>query len=171
MELFDNKTKKILEYANRFRRAGESDVARDICYKCIIGLANVKGRDLLETFYGASVYNYLETEADAAVYIMILQCLKNLYSIIEYKDSWVDVTALRCDLNMKDFFEWLSKPNKKPTQEDVGYIRKALKLLTNSKGVRYLMSSYIKNKNFPLILIIEKIVSGEITISSNGELV
>lgn len=169
MKIFSEEIKEILAIVPQLRAVGEVDLAKKLCRKCVENVSIQNNTDLLELFYGNSVYDKLDDESDAMTYIFMARCLSDLYNIILPKISWGKNDSRNSNAAMRAFFEWLTKLDRKPSEKDVDYLKKALMTLTQSDVVSFKVAEHIKN--FTLIEIVPMLVNGIIHVSSSGELI
>lgn len=166
--IFSVEIKEILAVVPQLRAAGETELAKNLCRKCVEYVSVQNNTDLLVLFYGNGVYDALCDEIDAATYIFAAGCLAELYGVILSKIRWARYTAKSSNAAMRSFFEWLAKPNRKPCEKDIDCFKQAIRALTQSDVVDYKYADRLGYLS--LIDVVSMVVNGTIRVSNNGEL-
>ncbi len=174
-DIFNEETKKALENAQRLKHAGEPELSRLMCVHCVEKNANYHDEDLISLFYGQGAYDEIKDATDAAKYIFIAKCARNVYDAIapqnpaSYSASpWARVSNVS-NKQFKDFFTWLQKRNRHVETTDCNYFKGILKAYMSIDEINFKMSDYVKD--YSLLEIVRMLVSGAITINNSGELV
>lgn len=125
MAVFTDDIKKGLKLAEALKYAGAADAAQKLFVICVKnGAATDSHGDALELFYGACVYESQFDVAKAALYIYVAACAKKTINVLESKAAaddgiapWAKPSHRTTDAVAK-FFNWLKKPNRKPSSDD-----------------------------------------------------
>ena len=125
MAVFTDDVKKGLERADALRHAGAGDAAQKLFVICVKDAAKTNSHgDALELFYGAGVYDRDFDVETAARYIYVAACAKKTIKVLESKAAagddiapWATPSHRTTDAVAK-FFDWLKKPNRKPSKDD-----------------------------------------------------
>lgn len=174
-ELFDEQLKEALENAQKLKLAGEDDLSKQMCLKCVEKVAMYNGTDLISLFYGDKVYNEIKDVTDAIKYVFIAKCAMNAYDMIYSKNpasysasSWAKCDKSASDKPLRGFFEWLQRRNRSVEEKDCNQFKVLLNAMVESDRIHFKMSDRVAQLS--LLEIIGMVVSGSITITSDGEL-
>lgn len=174
-EVFDEQIKEALENAQKLKLSGEDELSKQMCLKCVKKVATYNGNDLIELFYGNKVYDEIKDVTDAIKYIFIAKCAMNAYDMIYSKNpasysasSWAKSDRSASDKPLRGFFEWLQRRNRSIEEKDCNQFKVLLNAMAESDRIHFKMSDRVAELS--LIDIISMIVSGSITITSDGEL-
>ena len=175
IEVFDEQLKEALENAQKLKLAGEELLSKQMCLKCVKKVALYNGVDLFALFYGEQSYDEIKDVADALKYIFIAKCAMNAYDLIYSKNpasylasSWAKNDKNNSNRMMCGFFNWLQKKNRSVSEQDCNQFKILINAMVDSDNISFKMSDRIAQ--FTLVDIISMIVSGAITITSDGEL-
>lgn len=174
-EVFDEQIKEVLENAQKLKLAGEDDLSKQMCIKCVEKVAVYNGTDLISLFYGNKVYDEIKDVTDAIKYIFIAKCAMNAYDVIYSKNpasysasSWAKCDKSASDKPLRGFFEWLQRQNRPVEEKDCNQFKVLLNAMAESDRIHFKMSDRVAQ--LTLIDIISMIISGSIIITSDGEL-
>lgn len=174
-ELFSKQIQEALENAQRLKIIGETELSQELCVKTVKKISKYHDVDLIEMLYGEQAYGRIQNAADAAKYVFIAKCIANVYDVIVALDAadslaspWAVADSSNSNQQLRDFFLWLKKPNRKVEMEDCSYFKMLLNVEKVSDPPHIKMSGWIQH--LTLLDIIPMIVSGKITINNHGEL-
>lgn len=173
-DIFNENIKKALENAQRLKIVGEHSLCKKMCIETVKKVSVYNKVDLIKLFYGASAYDRIKDPADAAKYIFISKCLTNVYDAIAFRKSvnselpWATVDLTTSDEHVKEFFVWLRQRERSVETEDSARFKSFLKAVENYDRIRFKMTERVKS--FSLVEIIERLVTGGLTITNNGVL-
>ncbi len=174
-EVFTEEYKTIFELAKKLELVGEAESAKKLCRKCVETVSFYNGEDVLVLFYGDTVYDKMHNMEDAMNYVFIAQCARNAYDVIYSKNpisygagSWAKKDKTACNKLLRDFFDWLKKPNRSVLSSDCKYLRKLLDAMADSDNVYFKVADHLLS--YTLIDIIKMLVNGSVTVSAEGEL-
>ncbi len=173
--VFDEQLKEALENAQKLKLAGEEELSKQMCLKCVEKVALYNGIDLISLFYEDKVYDEIKDVPDALKYIFIAKCAMNAYDLIYSKNPASDSASswAKCDKNnsnrpLRGFFEWLQRRNRSVEERDCNQFKILINAMVDSDNIYFKMSDRVAQ--LPLVDILSMIVSGSITITSDGEL-
>lgn len=175
IEVFDEQLKEALENAQKLKLAGEEELSKQMCLMCVKKVTSYTGVDLIELFYGEQVYEEIKDVTDALKYIFIAKCAMNAYDLIYSKNpaSYSASSWAKCDRNnsnrpLRGFFEWLQRRNRSVEERDCNQFKILLNAMVDSDNIYFKMSDRVAQLR--LVDILSMVVSGSITITSDGEL-
>lgn len=170
--IFAGQMTEALKNAKKLELAGERELSKQMCIKCVKKAASHNNFDIVALFYGDRVYDDIKNVADAAKCIFIAKCAIEAYNVIYSKSPansaispWAKIDKWYSDGTALAFFEWLQQSNRKVDQYDCNRFKSFMTAL--SKPVSFKMSDRVAQMS--LFEIVRKIVSGSINIA-NGEL-
>ncbi len=173
-DIFDEQIREALGYAQTLKLAGEYDLSEKMCRKIVKKIAVYNGTDLIELFYGRNAYDQIRDAADAAKFIFICHCARNAYDMIACRESanssvsaWAtpDKSSNR---HMREFFEWLSRRDRRVEEYDCNHFKSLLLALDSYDVIRFKMTDRVKGLS--LKEVISGLVNGYLSITSEGEL-
>ena len=174
-EIFSKQIQEALENAQRLKMVGEAELSQELCVKTVKKVSIYHNVDLIKMFYGEQAYGRIQNAADAAKYIFIAKCIADVYDVIaslEAADShtspWAVADSSNSHKQLRDFFLWLKKANRKVETEDCSYFIMLLNAVKGSDPPHFKMSGWVQR--LTLSEIIPMLVSGKITINNHGEL-
>ena len=174
-DIFNEQIKEALENAQKLKVVGEIELSRDLSIKAAKKVSSYHGVDLIGLFYGEQAYEKIQDASDAAKYIFISKCAMNVYDVIAPRgaansssSAWAIPDNTNSNKQLRDFFAWLQKPNRKVETEDCTYFKMLLNAMSSFDNLYFKMSNRVQQ--FTLIEIIRMLVLGELSITSNGEL-
>ncbi len=174
-EVFTEELKNIFKLAKKLELSGETDLSKRLCQKCVETVSFYQGEDILSLFYGDGIYEKIHDMSDAMNYVFIARCAMNAYDVIYSKNpisysasSWAKKDKNASNKLMRDFFEWVKKPNRSILSSDCKYFRKLLDTMTDSENVYFKVADHLLT--YSLIDIIKMLINGSVTITSDGEL-
>ncbi len=171
--VFDSYVKQGLEYAGKLKAAGEDELSRKLCVKCAMEAAQYNGKDVLRLFYGKNVYSGINGVADAVVYVFIAACAARVYDKLYAKNAYASAQTPwaksgGCDARLREFFGWLGKRGRIPKTDDQSLFWQILAAYGGDAVPEYKVSDRLSR--LTVIELIDKFVSGEVVLSSNGEI-
>lgn len=173
-EIFGTYVKQGLEYADKLKKAGESELSRKLCVTCVKDAALYNGEDILCLFYGKNVYDGIKDVADAVEYIFIANCAARVYDTLYPKNPYSSNQTPwarkgdGCDARLRDFFSWLGRRGRFPKTSDQTYFKQIISAYRDNAVPEYKVSDRLSR--FTVTDLIKKFVSGEVVLSANGEL-
>lgn len=175
IEVFDEQLKEALENAQKLKLSGEEELSKQMCLKCVEKVALYNGVDLIALFYGDKAYEEIKDVADALKYIFIAKCAMNVYDLIYSKNpasysasSWAKCDKKNSNRSLRGFFEWLQRRNRSVEEKDCNQFKILFNAMADSDNICFKMSDRVAQLS--LVDILRMIVSGSITITSDGEL-
>ena len=173
--LFDERMKEALAFAKKLELAGEMDLSRQMCVRCVEKVAIYNNEDLLKLFYGNSVYDKLQRVTDAMKYIYIASCLMDVYNLISSKspanntgNAWAKSGSTSSNAQLVTVFEWLSHSGRNVERKDSEHFKKIMRELSKPETIDFQMSTAMER--YTLLSIIKGLVDGYISVSRTGEL-
>lgn len=177
MSIFDENTRKIIEYAIVFEGLDKGKDTASMLYQEAVrnkALIDVKN-DALEFFYGFGVYDKISTAKKAVESVCIATELKNFYnnmqgvgSMNDEKNCWAKYSEQKDEV-YKKFFLWIQERDKTPKIEDLSLIKSVAARLKCGFGANYKVTSdSIRHSSF--FDIVRQICDGRISVDSNGDL-
>lgn len=173
-ELFGTYVKQGLEYADKLKEAGERELSRKLSVLCAQNAAEYNGEDILCLFYGKRVYDGIKDVSDAVVYVFIANCAARAYDALYPKNPYSSdeipwaKQGSGCDSRLKSFFGWVGGRGRFPGTDDQSYFKQIISAYEGGAVPDYKVSDRLSR--FTVLEIIRKLVSGEVVLSSNGEL-
>lgn len=174
-DIFSDQIKEALENAQKLKIVGETELSKKISIKAAKKVSNYNNVDLIGLFYGEGAYERIQDASDAAKCIFISKCVKNVYDVIAPRkaansssSAWAIADTTNSNKQLRDFFAWLQKRGREVKAEDCTYFKMLLNVMSGCDKPYFKMSDRVRK--FTLIEIIRKLVSGEISITDNGEL-
>ena len=174
-EVFTEEYKTIFKLAKKLEILGETESSKKFCQKCVEAISSYNGEDVLSLFYGEQIYDKMRSMEDAMNYVFIARCARNAYDVIYSKNpisygasSWAKKDKNASNKLMRDFFDWIKKPNRTVLSSDCKYFRKLLDAMTNSENTYFKVADHLLT--YTIIDIIKMLINGSVTLTSEGEL-
>lgn len=175
-EVFSEEIKQGFVLAKRLELIGETNLAMQLCTKCVEAVAYCNGVDLLQLFYGANVYNDINTISDAMNCAFVARCAEEAYNSIYSKlsmDSCSGAWAKRgvvtdCPM-LVEVFEWLQRSDRKPDDRDVRYFERIIKSMKDADAIHFKIASRLTS--YKPVDIIRGLVQGSVFVARDGGLV
>lgn len=175
-EVFSEEIKNIFSIAKQLELTGEIELSKSLCLKCVKAVAFYNGTDVLTMFYGDGIYEKMRDEGDALNYVFIARCAMSAYDVVYSKNSayaaagsWAREDTSESNQLLKDFFVWLSRPNRSVSASDCKYFKKLTDAMSRPDEVRFKMSQNIVYRSFTEI--IKMLVNGSAKITADGTLI
>ncbi|MGN0813408.1 MAG: hypothetical protein ACI4MQ_07870 [Candidatus Coproplasma sp.] len=174
-KVFDKQITEALDNAQKLKLAGEEELSTLMCQKIVKKVAVYNSVDLITLFYGEEAYSDVQDVADALKYVFIIKCAMQAYDAVYSKNSanygaasWAKRDKTNSNRDLRRFFEWLQRRDKKVDERDCNQFKVLINLMSNSDNVYFKMSDRVAQMT--LVDIISMIVSGSVSVSSDGEL-
>ena len=174
-DLFTGEVKSLLKAAYNLHEAGEKNIAKEMCVKCVKDVAKHNKVDVLAYFYGDKIYNKMSSPEDAIRYIYIAKCAIEGYDAIEplgpakgTNKPWATISNSTSDPQMIEFFKWVRDSEKELTDDDAKYFEILIKAAKNRNKIQFKLAE--KLKGVRLVDIIPLVVNKMRMIAEDGEL-
>ena len=163
-------TELLLKHAMRMEKNGMTDIANQLCLKCLKTEAIADdGEDMLSLFYGEDIYNSIDSVRNTLDAILVARCALELYDEIralnpastsDNSTTWATRDEENSENRFVNFFSWLTRPRNEILISDNEKISQAIYAVR--MGLPLKMDNDVANM-YP-VSVIKAAVSNEITV-------
>lgn len=171
-QIYQDEIKRAIEYGKRLESLGEQKLARDLYVKCVRYVSSYRNTDILQLFYGRTVYDKIQSASDAVNFIYAATVAERFYDLIAAKNpadsgvsAWAECAA-HTDSAGARFLEWLSRTGRTPSAGDAAYFQE-MYLAVRDGGLKVKMCDGVRGMRPEYIF--KELTAGTVKISG-GEL-
>lgn len=178
MDIFNEKTKEIIECGVVFEGIeGGGETAIKMYQEAVrLNVLSFDDGDVMELFYGNSVYEKITSATRAVEAICVAfelnkfyKGIQNIGSLLDNENGWAKA-GVSSVAPLKQFFTWLAKKDKAPCINDISVLKSVTKILEGGAKATYkITSSDIQGLDF--FNLVERVLSGDISVGRDGDLV